>query len=626
MKKYDAIIWRHSFWRWGILGAILPIPFYLPFPINFYLWLGVALYLFVRKKEVSIKEKVSKTFLIGGMVILAISALFFMEVKGGDYFSFYITLLLSLIGIGATAQLIEGGSVKSLVKFTPFLTILLLDILHQSISILLWTIGLVFYFLLLLLYSHTFNWKESLKEGVVITLLALPILIPLFLFFPRIGLINARFGIQGGEKLTGFTSGIVNTSSDKVVKSKRPVFEVEFLNGLPPHLYFRGEVLYRYIKGEWIPGAREKREKLVKVGKIIQYRLKLYPTGQKILFGLDLPVEAPPKAHLTPYYTLKTQKPLSSTQLFLLNSATIYKLQPINIPSDALSYNPRSNPKTQKLVSPLRKIKDPDQRVSQLISLFARQKIKYTLSPPKFNPTNLADDILFHYKTGYCVHIATTFALMARMVGIPSRLVTGYLGSPDSIVKNYLLVRAQDAHAWVEIYTPRRGWFRVDPTKFVIPSPSEKEESEKGNLYLSYLQFMVEKWILNYNSITQQTLFSKLKEFKFLALLGVVLGGFVGMAFLFWYLFWKRKERREPIEKIMEKLEKKLCKYGICRQEGETRHHFFQRVPGAQTINNLYHRIKYGEESHLFPLLREEIKRWERKVKQWKRGKGGGKI
>ncbi|MRJ05963.1 MAG: hypothetical protein C6I01_00360, partial [Epsilonproteobacteria bacterium] len=69
------------------------------------------------------------------------------------------------------------------------------------------------------------------------------------------------------------------------------------------------------------------------------------------------------------------------------------------------------------------------------------------------------------------------------------------------------------------------------------------------------------------------------------------------------------------IEKIMEKLEKKLCKYGICRQEGETRHHFFQRVPGAQTINNLYHRIKYGEESHLFPLLRAEIKKFKERFK-----------
>jgi transglutaminase-like putative cysteine protease len=488
-----------------------------------------------------------------------------------------------------------------------------LVILYQSIGVLLWTIFLLFYYLFLLLYSQIGEVWESLKEGIGLTLLALPMIILLFLFFPRVGLVNARFGIRGGEILTGF-SGIVETSSQKVIKSRRPVFEVEFLNRIPTHLYFRGAVFYRYLHGEWIPGGREPKERLEKVGEIIQYRLKLYPTGQKVIFGLDLPIEAPPHSTLTPYYTIQNRKPLFSTQLFLLNSAVKYKLMPEKIPADALRYNPNTNLLTQRLVTPLRKISDPDRRVERLIQLFANQKIEYTLSPPKFDPSNLVDQLLFQTKKGYCVHLATALALMARMAGIPSRLVTGYLGSRNSLIKNYLLVREEDAHGWVELYTPRRGWFRVDPTQFVRHTPQREEE--RGNLYLSYLQFIVEKWVLHYNYITQTHLLSRLKNPNFLIkfLLGL---GIVGIgALLFWYRLFRRRRQLPPEERLIKSVENWLAKRGVVRKRGETRHHFFQRVAGGEEINRLYHRIKYGEERELLPDLKRAIEKFKREMKK----------
>ena len=74
------------------------------------------------------------------------------------------------------------------------------------------------------------------------------------------------------------------------------------------------------------------------------------------------------------------------------------------------------------------------------------------------------EDFLFTRKTGYCEHYATAMVVMLRTLGIPSRLVTGFLPGPWNDFGNYYSVRQQDAHAWVEVYFPGSGWVTFDPT------------------------------------------------------------------------------------------------------------------------------------------------------------------
>jgi protein-glutamine gamma-glutamyltransferase len=54
--------------------------------------------------------------------------------------------------------------------------------------------------------------------------------------------------------------------------------------------------------------------------------------------------------------------------------------------------------------------------------------------------------------------------LMLRSIGIPSRLVTGFLATEWNEFGNYYTVRQRDAHAWVEVYYPQSGWITMDPT------------------------------------------------------------------------------------------------------------------------------------------------------------------
>lgn len=80
-------------------------------------------------------------------------------------------------------------------------------------------------------------------------------------------------------------------------------------------------------------------------------------------------------------------------------------------------------------------------------------------------PGNASDDLesFLDERRGYCEQYAMTMAIMARVLGIPARVAVGYLrGSQPQ--PGFWVVRAQDAHAWPELYFDGVGWVRFEPT------------------------------------------------------------------------------------------------------------------------------------------------------------------
>ncbi|OJX81487.1 DUF3488 and transglutaminase-like domain-containing protein [Leifsonia sp. 71-9] len=79
-------------------------------------------------------------------------------------------------------------------------------------------------------------------------------------------------------------------------------------------------------------------------------------------------------------------------------------------------------------------------------------------------------------KSGYCVHFASAMALMARSLGIPSRVAEGYLpgasGGGTANNPGEYTVTSDDLHAWPELYFAGVGWVPFEPTvgRGTIPS------------------------------------------------------------------------------------------------------------------------------------------------------------
>ncbi|HEU5407155.1 MAG TPA: DUF3488 and transglutaminase-like domain-containing protein, partial [Nitrospira sp.] len=98
------------------------------------------------------------------------------------------------------------------------------------------------------------------------------------------------------------------------------------------------------------------------------------------------------------------------------------------------------------------------------IQSFLTHNFHYSLDAPLTGKGQPLEEFLFTRKTGYCEHYATAMVMMLRTIGIPARLVTGFLTTEWNEYGNYYLVRQQDAHAWVEIHLPNSGWITMDPT------------------------------------------------------------------------------------------------------------------------------------------------------------------
>jgi protein-glutamine gamma-glutamyltransferase len=95
------------------------------------------------------------------------------------------------------------------------------------------------------------------------------------------------------------------------------------------------------------------------------------------------------------------------------------------------------------------------------------ENYRYSLENDTATLNHPLEEFLFIRKTGYCEHYATAMVVMLRSVGIPARLVTGFLATEWNEYGGYFTVRQRDAHAWVEVYFPNSGWITMDPTPTV---------------------------------------------------------------------------------------------------------------------------------------------------------------
>jgi len=128
----------------------------------------------------------------------------------------------------------------------------------------------------------------------------------------------------------------------------------------------------------------------------------------------------------------------------------------------------------------------------------------YTLQLPSEPPVDPLADFLFHRRRGHCEYFASSMAVMLRVVGIPSRVITGFRGAQFNQVNSTYIVRASDAHSWVEAYIPGAGWTTFDPT----PSGDAPVTTlwTRSQLYLDAAREFWREWIVNYDVGHQQNL------------------------------------------------------------------------------------------------------------------------
>ena len=94
----------------------------------------------------------------------------------------------------------------------------------------------------------------------------------------------------------------------------------------------------------------------------------------------------------------------------------------------------------------------------------------YTTDLPPLPARNPIDAFITKTRRGHCELFGSALALMLRSQGIPTRVVTGYRDAEWDPGSQSYIVRARNAHLWVEVLFPGHGWVVFDPSPRVDPA------------------------------------------------------------------------------------------------------------------------------------------------------------
>ena len=103
---------------------------------------------------------------------------------------------------------------------------------------------------------------------------------------------------------------------------------------------------------------------------------------------------------------------------------------------------------------------------NQLLQLQESLRTRFSYSLASTNPRGIdpIENFLFEEKRGHCEYFATAGALLARALGLPSRVAYGWAGGTWYEGAGLFVFRANEAHAWTEIWLENHGWVLMDPT------------------------------------------------------------------------------------------------------------------------------------------------------------------
>ncbi|HXQ91266.1 MAG TPA: transglutaminase domain-containing protein [Acidimicrobiales bacterium] len=108
--------------------------------------------------------------------------------------------------------------------------------------------------------------------------------------------------------------------------------------------------------------------------------------------------------------------------------------------------------------------KGPAAQAAALARWFDNGRFRYTLTPPPPTGGDALESFLFDTRAGFCQQFAAAYAVLARIVGLPTRVAVGFTTGASAGRGQYVITGA-DAHVWPEVYLgPQTGWTSYEPT------------------------------------------------------------------------------------------------------------------------------------------------------------------
>ncbi len=445
---------------------------------------------------------------------------------------------------------------------------------------------------------------ELRRAGVALAL-ALPVTMAGFWLFPRLatplwGLPENSVSRMGlGDRMTP------NEWLDALVDDT-PALRARFIGRTPPRtqMYWRGPVLVHFDGEAWTRdiGAADAPTPVVRaVGPSLRYEVEFEASERRDLVMLDLPLGAPEGAALNGEMTAVRPAPINSLLRYQGESSPAARYDsPLGRweRRAALSLPPGRDPRTIALARSWA-AQDPDPAVlTRRFLAWLKQDFKYTISAPPVG-INATDDFLFNTRLGFCQHFSSAYAVFMRAAGVPTRVVTGYVGGHYNKYGAYWLLKQKDAHAWDEIWLDGKGWVRVDPTAAIAPDNildtlddlqarqragvAGPADALLGPVFDSG-DFLRRQWnslVLGFDALRQQHLLKPIgidqaEAWQLVAAFGV--GSALALGLTLWVLLRQHRDRSHPVLRAWRRLTRRLGRSGWPKRRDEPPLAYARRV------------------------------------------------
>lgn len=574
-----------------------------------------------------------------GLLLLVLLGLLF-ELRGGSVVAVTVGLLVSAFLLKLTEMYRRRDAL--VVLFVAFLLTVCSFLFHQSIPMALYALLclIVVTACLNTVYRSQQNsdiWRP-LKHSVTLYMQALPMMLVLFLIFPRIGPLW-QVDMNTGQSFTGLSDSMSPGDVSRLTRSAEIAFRARFDGPPPPEgqRYWRGLTYDRFDGRRWtrsdLHTSRLSGPKVSAGGQKYSYQVVMEATGQSWRYGLDIPMAYPENIRRITDLTLVGKQPLMQRAQYQLASqqGPIREQLSAERYTEYLQLPQQGNEKARQLALKWLSETAGAKGFSLKMMAFFGSEFRYTLEPPLLSSGDSIDQFLFQTQRGFCGHFASAAVFMLRSAGIPARVVGGYMGGELNPLDGVLTVRQYEAHAWLEYWDRQDlSWHRLDPTSVVAPlrleQPAEQLfRSESAFLadalmmrngflsgtVLKQLRLRYEamnygwhRWVLNFHRQQSGILQQLLGDISVLKTLLLVLvpGGLV-LLLVAASLLFRRGPRKDPLLKALERLDKQLKPAGLERQSGETVNQFATRLavsfPSLTTefrdLARCYEQISYAE-------------------------------
>ncbi|MCP9926661.1 DUF3488 domain-containing protein [Cyanobium sp. CH-040] len=449
-------------------------------------------------------------------------------------------------------------------------------------------------------------WRVLLRQSLQVLAAALPMALVLFLLVPRLEPLTALPG-PSARAVTGLSADLDPGTIATLVDDDGPAARVAFGDDRPPppeRRYWRVLVHERFDGRRW---QRENEEEEAAppqrdgpAGRAAAVPLEAAAGRDQVWLAepsrfTAVPWDgrsgsADPRLRIEPQGELRLLRPAIERRSYRLRPAAAALAWQGQTPGpETLSLPAAANPRLLALGRSWGQLAEPAARLAAAQTWFEAGGFRYDRNPGVLPEQDGLDVFLFEQRLGFCGHYASAFSALMRAAGVPSRVVSGYLGGTWVVPvggASFLELRQSDAHAWSEVWLPGQGWLRVDPSVWAsagtdqgpaaATARADSPQASSGWRWLQRqwwgLDMAWSRWWLSFDRSRQEALLEWLLGGRHWALGLVILAG-VALGLLGALVPWqlrRHRPRRDRIDRDLADLLRQLHQLGLEPRRGET--------------------------------------------------------